>query len=93
MDELRNAIQICRLALDDPSFDVGLELSNGHVVASQDLIERLDPAGTTAPAPVAPAVVTVSLSFRDALMLLGFVAVAASFGGLVAWVLWMGFVS
>lgn len=93
MEELRNAIQICRLALDDPSFDVRLTLSNGHVVASQALIDRLDPAGAVTADPVEPSVVTVSFSARDALMLLGFVAVAATFGGVVAWVLWMGLAS
>ena len=90
MDELRNAIQICRLALEDPAFDTRLSLSNGRVVASQGLIERLDPGGTVAAEPVQPSVVTVSFNLRYLLMVVGFVVVAATFGGAVAWFLWMG---
>jgi len=91
MEELRNAIQICRLALEDPTLDTKLELSGGRVVASQALIDRLSPDdNVTAELPQEP-VVTVSLNAHQLGVLVGGAGLAAALGAAVVWALSMGF--
>ena len=89
MEELRNAIQVCRLALEDPTLDTKLQLIDGCVVASQALLDHLDPDESITAELPQPTPVSMSLDPLQMAMLVCFLGVAAMLGGATAWVVWM----
>ena len=93
MEQLRNALQICRLALVDPAFDTRLELVDGQVVASESLLAQLAPTEATPEEPPPAPVLSLAIGPRQLALGLAFVAVAAASGGSVAWLLWMAWMT
>jgi len=67
--ELRKALAVCRLALDEPELDTGLELEDGRVYASEAVAERLH--GTELLTRQVPTVDPLGMSERTLILVAG----------------------